>query len=227
MTIKTYQLAVRWKETGGTFQNGLHFNKVSAGDPSNAQWLVIANAWKEIMRVRQYNQATWVDYVATQVNGDGVVYDPATCKQVGGSIQSGALTGTLVGASATDGLPPLATMSVNIKTALRGRNRRTHVQLSGFVETDQTQGVWETGTKTAVQASIDAFLAVYGNGGTDVNFRWVVFSKGTASGCFPNPLDPKHRLVHRQAGSPDTATAEVVSATVRPSVTTTRSRIVT
>lgn len=226
MPDKVYQVAVRYQQPSVGAENVLHARKITAGDPTDAMFLAFANAWKEAIRTSQVNTVTYQDWVATQVLGAGVTYSTITCRQVGGTLQSGLLTGTLTGAVAEDPLPPMATCSLNVHTALRGRSYRTKLSLGGFGEPRQSGGIWSGAFLTNLQAAIDAFRAVYGSGGTDPDLRWCTFSRGIASGCYPDPDQRHHPLVHRQAGDPDASMANITSATVTDSVSTQRTRIV-
>lgn len=224
MVDKCYALAVRYLQSGVEAQNTIHMSKITVGDPTNAQWLTIANAFKELWRGAQATTVTYVDWVATQVLGDGVSYSAINCRQVGGTVQTGLLTGTLTGSAVDQALAPLDTLVVSYRSALRGRSRRSHLSIGGFVEAQQQDGLWTTTHVTNNQTNINGFITTYGNGGTDPDFRWVVFSRGIASGCYPNPLTSKHELVHRATGDPSSATSPVVSALVALPVSTMRTR---
>ena len=226
MPDKTYALAVRYTQLNAACENVLHFRKTTTGDPTDAQWLTLANAWKETIRPGQSDTVTYVDWVATQVLGDGVSFNTQNCRQIGGTLQSGLLTGTLGGSATGDALPPLVTTSVNVHTALRGRSYHTRLQISGFVETQITNGLWVVSFINGQQALLDTFRGVYGSGGTDPNFRWCTYSRGIASGCFPNPDLRHHPLEHRQEGQPENAIANVTSANYTRTASTTRSRII-
>jgi hypothetical protein len=225
MVNLTYGVAVRYVHSNQLMENVLHVNKITAGAATDAQFLAFANAWKEVIRAQQSANVTYLDWIATQVAGAGVAYDPATCKQVGGTVQSGLLTGTLIGGTATDPLPPMNTMSVQLRTGTRGRSYRSKLQLGSHVESVQSNGFWTVGYVAAIQANVDAFRAVYGSGGTNADLRWCTFSRGIASGCFPDPDQRHHPLVHRQAGDQDASIANIVSVLCGSVVTTTRSRI--
>lgn len=224
MVDKTYSLAVRYAQLGQECENVLHFRKQTAGDPSGAQWLTIANAWKEVIRDSMSTTVLFVDWVATQVLGAGVTYSTTTCRQVGGTIQLGALTGTLAGAATGDALPPACAATLSLGTGVRGRSFRSHLQLGGFVEAQQVGGGWIAGFNSTIQPKVDTFRGVYGSGGSDADFDWCTFSRGIASGCFPDPNLRHHPLVHRQAGDVENAIASVTSAVLGTLVTSMRSR---
>lgn len=224
MVDKVYAVEVNFVTNSLSMKNVLHFAKITAGDPTTAQLRTLAEAWKEVVRPQQPNIVSWTDFRATQVLGDGVTYDAVTCRQVGGTIQTGALTGTLAGFLAAESLPFHDTMSLALGTGLRGRSYRGKLQMGPFAESEQGANVWTAGTVSAAQALVDTFKGVYGAGGTDPDFRWGVFSRGIASGCFPDQNTRHHPLVHRQAGNAADAFHNITSAVCSAWVTTTRSR---
>lgn len=225
MVDKVFQLAVRYVQPFVFAENVIYIRKITAGDPTDAQFLVIANRWKEVWRAAQNINVLYADWVATQVLGAGVTYSAINCRQVGGTLQTGLLTGTLAGANGSDALPPQTAVTVNVHTALRGRSYRTHNQIGGFSETNSdANGVILAASVLALQTTLDVFRAFYGSGGSDADFRWCTFSRGIASGCYPNPDLRHHPLQHRQAGDVDASIANVVSATVGTVWTTMRTR---
>lgn len=225
MVDKVYALAVRYSQLGVGAENILHIRKITAGDPTDAQLLAVANAWKEVLRALQHTTVTWVDWVATQVLGDGVTFNSSNCRQLGGTLQTGALTGTLVGAIGGDALPPSSACAIALGTALRGRPYRTHLSTGGYAETSQNEGLWSVAFNGLIATAVATFLGVYGSGGTDPNFRWCTYSRGLASGCYPNPDLRHHPLQFRAPGNPDVAIANINRATPGTIVSTMRTRL--
>lgn len=224
MVDKVYSLACRWAHRSQLGQNTLHFAKRSAGDPTQAQFTTIATAWKDTLRPIQSSQLLWVDWVATQVLGDGVTYSTTTCRQIGGALLSGAIGGVLAGSAAGDDLPPHDSVAIDISSGRRGRSFRTVLHVGGIPESSNIGSTYDAATVVALQAGVDAFIATYGDAGTDADWDWVVFSRGIASGCFPDPNVRRHPLVHRQAGDINNCTANVLDALVTNRLSTVRSR---
>lgn len=224
MVDKTYALAIRYGQPGVLAENVLHVHKFTAGDPVQADFLAIANAWKETIRSSMNVNVAFTDFIAEQVLGDGVTYDPTTCRQVGGTLFTGPLTAPLAGTVAGDAMPPQAAVTVRVATGLRGRSYRTHVQVGGLSEGSQAAGVPTAGYVTGLQGQVDLFVAVYKQGGTSPNWRWCTFSRGIASGCYPDPDLRHHPLRHIRVGDPGLATADVTSATVGTVVSSMKSR---
>lgn len=227
MTNKTFALAVRYQQLGVEAENVLYIQKITAGDPTVSQMQAIANNWKEGLRTSQSSSVAWVDFVATQVCGPGVTFETTRGRQVGGLLFTGLLTGTLAGVNAADPLPPLAAISLRCQTGLRGRPYRTHKQLGGWCEDAQSGGVWGAGFLSALGTALNtAFNVKYQSGGTDPDFRFVTFSRGIASGWYPDPDLRHHPLRFRGGADQDAATAVITTVTLTNVVSTMRSRMV-
>lgn len=108
------------------------------------------------------------------------------------------LNGTAVG----DPLPPQCAMVCTWRTAYAGRRYRGRAYLPGFSEANGSLGIWTPAFVTAWQGAMDTWLGLVGSGGTDPDYRQIVWSKTAGVGT------------------------DVTQAVVRPYVQTQRRRVI-
>jgi Rieske Fe-S protein len=89
------------------------------------------------------------------------------------------------GSIAGDSLPNQNAMLVGLRTGTKGRRQRGRLFLPGVAESGQTDGVLTGAQLAAVQAFAQGIVNAYGAGGTETNWRLVVYSPPTP------PFKPK------------------------------------
>jgi hypothetical protein len=93
-----------------------------------------------------------------------------------------------VGANAGDTLPPQLAQVVSFNTALKGRSYRGRNYIGGWTEANQTDGYWNGDVTTATSTYFSDVSAVFGVGGTDPDWEWVVISRFLDGGPRANPI---------------------------------------
>jgi hypothetical protein len=220
-----YRLTVRSMTNLNVYQNSWYFRRLSAPDPSQADALALANDWKETLRPLVCNDVIFTTWELRQVRGASVSYSVDPCNIVGGILLQGGVTGSTAGTDTADMLPPQNAFVVTILTGLAGRRRRGRTYIYGVGEGQQASGSWFSAYEVVVSAAFAAQIAQYATGGTDPNWRWVVWSHREASGCAPSP-SPPFSPTPVDPPSPGTAAADVVSYTTRTTVFNQRRRTV-
>lgn len=94
---------------------------------------------------------------------------PATLFSKALSVQGGGTPG--------QELPPQSAMVITLRSNLAGRRHRGRLYLGGYLESVQAQGVWATSTVNAVQGYVDNLVAALGNGGSNVDWTWGIWSR--------------------------------------------------
>lgn len=82
------------------------------------------------------------------------------------------VAGTLAG----DEMAHQVAMIMSLRTANAGRSYRGRMFMPACVEGQMTSGIFDAGGVTAMQAAMTAVVGVYGSGGTDPDYEWVVWS---------------------------------------------------
>lgn len=219
-----WRVSLRQLLLGQQVINAYYFRVKADPADLDASLLTLANDFKEMMRVSQNNQLSYVDFVARQVRGGGASYTTPACKLTGGGLRGAALTGTLIGADATaDALPPADAMVLTVRTGVAGRSRRGRLYFGGWGENHQLGGSFTAATITAAGAPINTRIAAYKVGGTNPNWEWGVWSFFLASGCKPSLTHP-HPLVNVQAANPTIAFQGMTEGLLRATVRTQRRR---
>lgn len=81
------------------------------------------------------------------------------------------------GAISGEECPPQSAFLLSWTTALRGKSFRGRTYLPGVGETQQTAGAVAGAAQTALQAVVTQMLAVFGPGGSDTNWQFVIISR--------------------------------------------------
>lgn len=89
------------------------------------------------------------------------------------------IQGSLVSGEA---LPYMCAAVVKIATGYAGRSYRGRNYFPGLSETGQADSTIASAVKTLLQGCYDDLLALYGAGGTDANWQWVVWSQKLSAG---------------------------------------------
>jgi hypothetical protein len=213
--------------TSALVLNTPHFEWSGGGGtayPTATDLLALGNAWKETFRPSQMNAIKYENYKAVQVGGDGVTYSPTTCRQIGGTAIEVAPTGTVIGPTGVNPVPPAVSLVASFGTGLVGKSRHGRQYIAGLASTAITGGIWGTTILGTLNTAVSAFLAVYGAGGTSADWTMVIFSRVIASGCKADPNTRHHPLVHVQAGDMANAAKHVTSFVLDSVARSTRTR---
>lgn len=178
-----YRLTLQSLCQGQQYLNTWSFTMRNSSNPTNADVLTLANAFKEAFRPRQSNLNTYQSWTFKQLFGGGVVPIADECRRDGGLVLTGLVSGTPIGGIATDMLPPQCAMVWTIGTGLAGRRRRGRSYVYAMPESSQANGTWSTAEITSSTASLNTIYGLYGPSGTDPQFLLGVWSERTASGC--------------------------------------------
>lgn len=222
-TGDVYELAIKQSYGGSTLLNVYHFRLLRTLTGPQAAFQSLADTTKNRFRTDQAAALSYVDWKATQVAGAGVTYDPTTCRRSGGDVYEGTFTGTLTGGN-TAGAPDASFMALvcALKTGFAGRSRRGSFYLGGWDANDQSsanRNLWSAARITSIQSACNAHLASFGApSGTDLDFRWVVFSRLIASGCKYVIVNNRPTLTHVQAANAADSWRDVTSCTPREAI---------
>jgi hypothetical protein len=220
-----------WKlQSFGRFLSQVNMNVFavqmrSAGEPNAADFLALANDFKEANRLLQSPRFSYTGWRAVQVRADTITYPPGTCKRVGGLFYEGVQTGTLTGGgSSPDDLPPQCAFVVTLRSNEIGRSRRGRLYIGGHTEDYQGGGTWTGTFMTNMTNSWNTFMAKYNfPTGTSPTFALTIWSERIATGCVQLP-GGGHSNVN--PSNPDDAAIGVYSHTLRSTVHTQRRRVV-
>jgi hypothetical protein len=196
-TNDVYELAIRQRFRSQVIVNTYHLAANGGFTPTQAQAQTLADAHKELWRSAQHNTLSYETWTLRQVWGAGVTYNTSRPIRTGGRVYEGNHSGTLTGNWSTGTpLPPANALVVQLRTGLSGRRNRGRLYIAGLrIEDVGSAGEVLAGTKSALDAALATHLAAYGNGGTNVDWDWVVFSFRYASGWKPGPTHP-HPLTY-------------------------------
>ena len=215
-----YELALKQSYGGSLLYNVLHFQLKGALLTPQAKFLALANASKEMLRVKQASTLTYVDWKATQVAGAGVTYGVSNCRRAGGDFYEGVFTGTLTGADVSGAPgPSFSAVVVALKSGFAGRSKRGQFYIGGLdanaldiADRNLLAASYVTSWGTALATFGGAY---FGPSGTDPDFNWVIFSRFIASGCKYVISGSRPVLTHVQAADAVGCVVNVTSATVR------------
>jgi hypothetical protein len=178
-----YRLTLQAVCLGQTYLNTWAFTMKSSPDPTNADVLTLANAFKEMARAQQANIVTYQTWTFRQLYGGSVVPIQDECRRDGGLVLTGNVSGGTTGSVVSDMLPPQCAMVWTIGTGLAGRRRRGRSYIYGLGESAQANGTWATATMTSFTTALNTIYGLYGSAGTDPQFLLGVWSERTATGC--------------------------------------------
>lgn len=205
------------------YMNTLAVQTLAATDPAPAAQQALADDWKNVWQPSQSVRITWTNWQLRQLAGAGVTPIQAECRREGGNVYGGTFTAPVTGAvSTTDALPPQAAMVVTEVTGTIGRRRRGRVYGFGLVEGAQDGGTFTTSTLTTMTTALNTFFNKYKDGGTSADYRLVVWSERTASGCIPNPNGKGS--INIDTPQPSAASTPIKSYLLRPVVYNQRRR---
>ncbi len=178
-----YRLTLQSVCLGQTYLNTWAVTMKSSPDPTNADVLTIANAFKEMARLQQSTNVVYQTWTFRQLFGGTVTPIQDECRRGGGLVLTGNVSGTTAGAIATDMLPPQCALVWTIGTGLAGRRRRGRSYIYGLTEVAQVAGTWTASIMSTFTTSLNTIYGLYGSAGTDPQFLLGVWSERTASGC--------------------------------------------
>lgn len=120
------------------------------------------------------------------------------------SVQGGGTPGTE--------LPPQSALVITLRSNLAGRRHRGRMYLGGYLESVQNAGTWQTSTVNAIQTYVDDLVTALGNGGTNLDWIWGIWSR-RYGGEDPGPYNLTEGWT------------DIYSAVVRDTVHTQRRRV--
>jgi hypothetical protein len=217
-----YRLTINAVGLGHQFMNTYAFTMKSSPDPTDADATSLANGFKEISRVTQSNNITYQTWSLRQLYGGGVTVIQDECRRDGGIVLEGNFSGSVVGGSSTDMLPPQCALVWTIRTGLAGRRRRGRSYVFGFPESQQIAGTWIAAALTTMTTSLNTIYGLYGPSGTDPQFLLGVWSERTASGCVYQGNPPTYQNI--ETPHPELAFNMSNDYLIRPTVYTQRRR---
>jgi len=193
-TNDVYELATRASLFGQEIVTVFHLQANGGFVPTQAQAQTLADSVKELFRPAQTQQLAYTTWTLRQVWGAGVTYNTSRPIRVGGRVYEGAHSGTLPGGNNTaTPLPASTAVVVKWKTGLVGRRNRGRTYLAGLCsDALQTSGAILASAASAIKGYVDTWEAVYGQGGTDVNWDHVLWSFRYASGWRAALAHPHH-----------------------------------
>lgn len=185
-----YRLSVVAQGQGSLYMNtyALHQDVASV---TQADFVGIANAIREIARPLQSNSVTYRSWRAVQVRGGDVAPVASECRRTGGVVFEAAYAGTNIGGGLQDPLPPQAALVVTINTGKVGRRFRGRTYHFGWAEDQQTGGLWSSALLTALGTNLTNFQNLYSASGSDPTWTLGVWSERIATGCEPHPQTGK------------------------------------
>lgn len=194
-TNDVYELAVRQRLRGQQIVNTYHFMANGGFVPTQAQAQALADDVKDFFISTQVSILTYESWSLRQVWGAGVEYHASKPIRTGGLLYEGNFTGTVVGTQSTGTpLPPHVAYVIQLKTGLAGRRNRGRLYMGGVrIEEVGADGNLLAGFVTGVNGLAATALAEYGQGGTNPDWDWVIWSFRYASGWKPADAHP-HRL---------------------------------
>jgi hypothetical protein len=219
-----YRLTLQAVCQGQTYLNTWAFTMKSSPDPTNADVLTLANAFKEFARPNQSTLVVYQTWTFRQLFGGSVVPIQDECRRDGGLVLTGNISGSAAGGAAGDMLPPQCAMVWTIGTGLAGRRRRGRSYIYGLGETSQANGTWTAGTLVNFTSGLNTIYGLYGSAGTDPQFLLGVWSERTASGCEVRGTPPV--LVNVETPHPELAFNMSTGYQLRPTVYSQRRRTI-
>lgn len=223
-TNDVYRLTVRATFLGSVVMNDLSFRLKSATEPTVSDFAQLAVRTKDIYRLQQHPNYTYVGWRALQMRGGTVSYVTKPCNRVGGLVFEGLFTSNTTGAgNGVDPLPPQVAHVTTLVTGRAGRSYRGRVYAGGWGEDTQASGSWTSTLSTALSTAWTTFGGFYiSPAGTDPMFELGVWSMRLATGCVPNPTGG---MTNNQPANPDGAYTAVQSFALRNTVYTQRRRV--
>lgn len=206
-------------------QNTFYLKRIVAGEPSTSDVQTLADDFKEALRATTPDDLVWRDYLCNQVAGAGVVWSQPSCLPSGGKQFGAGFSASTAGTLTGDPLPPQAALVITLLTGNVGRRRRGRLYLISGDEGAQNAGIYTGGHLGTVGTTWAAQVVQYGSAGTDPSWRWVVFSTRIASGCAPDPNNPKV-TIFPDLPNPSDAHREITGLTARSVVYNQRRRTV-
>jgi hypothetical protein len=219
-----YRLTLQAVCQGQTYLNTWAFTMKSSPDPTGADVLTLANAFKEMARVSQNNLVTYQTWTFRQLFGGGVTPIQDECRRDGGLVLTGNVSGSAAGGVAGDMLPPQCAMVWTIGTGLAGRRRRGRSYIYGLSEATQANGTWTSATLTTFTTALNTIYGLYGSAGTDPQFLLGVWSERTATGCEVRGTPPV--LTNIETPHPELAFNMSTGYQLRPTVYSQRRRTI-
>jgi hypothetical protein len=212
-----YELAIRADANGVPHFNIIHF--VLEQDRTAAQMQTAgqtaADAFKEIWRGDQHTSMAWKDWRFQQVSGAGVTYNASNCRRSGGDVYTGNLTGTLTGGVGTsDAYASSIAVVTSLRTGFVGRSKNGRMFVGGFPEGAINGNSMVSATAGNLTTNMATFFGLYGDGGTNPDLTWVVWSRYIASGCKYVAALPHPVLTHVQAADHLNSYVPIQSATI-------------
>ena len=224
-TDDVYALQLHQVYAGQMIMNTIHFRTKTSTDPTQAVFQTLADDWMNTLKPRQVTHITYDHWLAQQVRGGTVTYNPAVCRREGGRRLEAGFTPPNVGLEVSDGLPPQSAWVTTLVTGFAGRSRRGRFYMSGIPENIQGQGLIAPASVSANQTIWNSLITEYGVGGTSPTWELGVWSFTLASGCTAR-TSPPWGLEHTRTGDPAAAFTGVIGATVRNIVHSQRKRTI-
>lgn len=159
-----YRVRTRGTQRGQRVEFGVHIQNVTAArepDDLAASWVATA---MPLITAATSAAVNWDEVVVSDTSATGEE-----------SVEL-AITQPHPGTIAGDSLPNQNAMLVGLRTGTKGRRRRGRFYLPGVAESGQTDGVITGAQLTAVQALAQGIINAYGGGGTETNWRLVIYS---------------------------------------------------
>jgi hypothetical protein len=223
-TDDVYVLSLRALLNGKQVVNSFAFRLLTAVTPTSSSFQGLANVLKNGARTNQVDDLVYQDWRALQVRGAGTTYSTTPPFRTATVSYAGAFTGTLTGALTLTPASNMDSIVVAYNTALAGRRHKGRSFFAGIAETAISDA--SLIASTAVTAWVTDFvtpLSAYFAGGTDLTYRFGVWSDRTAMNVALSNTWPR---VLTSQGTPDPANAfaDVESADVRQYVGAQRDR---
>jgi hypothetical protein len=182
-----YRLSVVAQGQGSLYMNTYAMVQEVAS-VTQADFVSLADAIKESMRLLQNSTVSYRSWRAVQVRGGDVAPVATECRRTGGAVFEAAFTGSVNGGVSGDALPPQSAFVVTQNTGKVGRRFRGRTYHFGFTETDQQAGLWLAGLINTATTNLNNLVTLYGAAGTSPTWTLGVWSERIATGCRPDPI---------------------------------------
>lgn len=220
-----------WKLTskqtlyGQQIMNTAYFATKTVGQRTVSECLALADAWKELWRVRQMDAIAYTTWEMREVYSVFVTYDTSQRRRTGGLVFDGAHTGTLTGAGTQAETPPQIAMVVTWLSGIAGRSNRGRSYLAAQNNEQITAGRFSSLHVTNVGSDLTTWMGLYGPAGTNALWQQYIWSDQIAYGWRP-PKRGELNPVRIASPSPQTAGRPVTGFKVREVAFTQRRRTV-
>ncbi len=163
---EVWRVNVKGSGPAGQFMNVWHFKALTGSADLDAISLDIKTDICETVKGQMENSWQFNELHWSRLSIPPVVYD----------YTYGAAS---VGAKNNLAMPAQDSLVVTLRTAYAGRSYRGRSYLAGlaFDQLDQADANWAAAAVSGIQTQFDTFAGKYASGGTDTDWRWIVWSR--------------------------------------------------